>query len=157
MPSPDVISTLPQLITMQDLKNRLTPTVLRQCTDDDKSGTPDKPVLQQIIKDASAEVWSYIADLGVVPVGGAVPDYVLKLTLDMAQGLTYTRVPNTSLGPQGFALMSLAKTALERIVKGTAKVAQPGSGGTTTTNGAAASADTGRGVVRSDRRRRTPF
>jgi phage gp36-like protein len=119
---------------------------LRQFTDDDRSGAPDKPVVKQVIKDASSMVWSYIGDVVTIPDSGVVPDYLIKLTLDVAQGLVYTRIPNTVLASQGFAMIQLARSDLQRVAEGMNKVTPPGGG---TTSSTPVSADAANGVVMS--------
>jgi phage gp36-like protein len=153
MATPEVISNLRQLCTPQDLSNRCSKNVLRQLADDNRSGAADANVLAQVVKDASAFVWSYIADLGVVPAEPApVPDFVVMLCLDAAQAKLYMRFPSTALGQQGIYMLEAARKDLVRLKDGA--TAAPATTPTPTGGPEAAASSTFGAVVSNPCRRR---
>jgi len=123
-----------QIFTKDDLAARVSKATLLKYCDDDRSGDPDKNVVQQIIKDASATVWSYIPTFELDD-DTDVPDYLIKLGLDVGQALVYIRFPASSNGRNGFAMMDMARLDLQRLAAGANSLkkggapADPGSGG----------------------------
>ena len=116
-----------QLFTRGDLENRVSKEALRRITDDNKSGAPDPSVVQQLIKDASATVFSYVPTL-VIATDDPVPDYIIKLALDIGQALLYIRFPLAARQEDGFAMLAIAKADLRALSVGQNQVPPPGGG-----------------------------
>lgn len=149
---PALPTTDRQLFTPKELESRVSTQTYVKLNDDNKSGAADPVVVQQIIKDASAVVWSYMPGFPLAD-GDEVPDYLKKLALDLGQAFTYKRFPQTSLGQAGMMIEAAAKADLKALSTGaTAIPPAGGGGGSGSSSGTGASNDQGHGVVRSRHR-----
>ncbi|MGN6107798.1 MAG: phage protein Gp36 family protein [Kofleriaceae bacterium] len=89
---------LPPYINIEDLEARVGQAFLFACySAPDGSDAYDLPRLQRLITDATATVNSHIRGTYHMPVVGAeIPDYLVKLTLDVAQGMMGQQNPETA-------------------------------------------------------------
>lgn len=110
------------LITRAQLEARVSADLIRRLYDDDNDGAPDKETVEQLLKDASGKVAGRVAP--VYPIdqlremaADAMPDELVRLTLDVAQALVAQRHPEYRR-IDGFELMKQAERDLKDLRDG---------------------------------------
>jgi phage gp36-like protein len=83
------------LVTAAELVRYLGDSVALALLDDDRDGTVDSDVVEQIIADAEAEVYSYLprALADELPLTGNVPQLLKSAARDFARSLSFQRSP----------------------------------------------------------------
>lgn len=111
------------LITQKQIENRVSKLVLARLLDDDEDGNADTDAVTQLRLDSSGKAASCLAQ--VYPIDelrgmadGALPDEVVRLTLDVAQAMLAQRHPEFARGVDGFELMKQAERDLRMVRKG---------------------------------------
>lgn len=70
--------------TLSDLEKYLDPEQIVELSDDDKNGTPDAPIIAEMIAAADSDIDSYLANKYTTPFSSPVPQIVKKLSAKMA-------------------------------------------------------------------------
>lgn len=108
-------------ITTTQLENRLSRTVVKQIFDDDNDGVADLAPLEQLCKDASSKLSSWLGPIYPLDALRAMtadelPDEIVRLSLDVAQAMMAQRHPEyRRVDP--FELMKQAERDCERLRK----------------------------------------
>jgi phage gp36-like protein len=117
-------------ITLSDLEDRITETVVRQILDDNVDGTPDANPLARVIEDAESYVEGFLRGnyslTTLRALGTSAPNEVKRLCLDIAVAHLYDRHPEY-IRADGMKLMERARRDLIDLRKGVTRLDVVGS------------------------------
>jgi phage gp36-like protein len=117
-------------ITLSELEDRITETVVRQILDDNVDGTPDANPLARVIEDAESYVEGFLRGNYSLTVlrnlGTAAPNEVKRLCLDVAVSHLYDRHPEY-IRADGRRLLERARRDLIDLRKGVTRLDVVGS------------------------------
>lgn len=117
-------------ITLSDIEDRITQTVVRQILDDNVDGTPDENPLLRVIADSESYVEGFLRgnyDIAAIRLlGTSVPNEVKRLCLDIAVSFLYDRHPEY-IRADGAKLLEVARRDLIDLRKGVTRLDVVGS------------------------------
>lgn len=111
-------------ITRQDLEDRLTRKIVKLIFDDNEDGAPDLKPVNRLLFDATSFVAGLIEGqypLTAFPAGSALPNELVRITLDVASAMCALRHPRI-VRVDGKAMLATAREELKELKSGVSRM-----------------------------------